>query len=377
MINVLADQYLRNITSYLPDTINLSLYDPANEVPDLTGTDALLVRTVTDINKRTMPAIPKRLSFVGTGSAGTDHVDIDYLNQCGITFSNSAGCNARSVAEYVAVSLLYWAEERGENLQQMTVGVLGVGHVGSQVTKLLEKLNITTVAYDPPRAEREENFDSATLQQILQCDILSFHTPLTYSGQHATYHWLDEDKLNDQQFSLIINAARGGVIDEQAIRSAMAEGRVGDIIIDVWENEPQLRLETANQAFIATPHIAGYSIQAKKNASKFMISAMLNHFELEKPRNYEEPDPRVIDADASPPDSLSAVLDELHPLKTYEKKLRQIIRQTPQKRGKRFNKLRAEFPLRREFKQIQIPPLWADQFPVLTALGFSLIADSK
>ncbi|TYP92615.1 erythronate-4-phosphate dehydrogenase [Fodinibius salinus] len=377
MINVLADRYLRNITSYLPDTINLDCYDPGNGVPDLTDTDALLIRTVTDINKRTMPAIPKRLSFVGTGSAGIDHVDTDYLTQCGITFSNSAGCNARSVAEYVAVCLLYWSEQQEENVEQMTIGILGVGHVGTQVIKLLNNLNITTVAYDPPRAEREENFDSATLQQILQCDILSFHTPLTHSGEHPTYHWLAEDKLNNQQFSLIINAARGGVIDEQAVCNAMTEDRVGDIIIDVWEGEPQLQLSTANQAFIITPHIAGYSIQAKRNASKFMVDAMLDHFDLERPSHSEEPDPRIIDPDVSPPDSLSAILDELHPLKTYEKKLQQIILQNSQKRGKLFNKLRAEFPLRQEFNQIQIPASYIDKFPILGKLGFSLTADSK
>ncbi|HKK45138.1 MAG TPA: NAD(P)-dependent oxidoreductase, partial [Balneolaceae bacterium] len=258
MINVLADQYLHNIQSYLPENINLILFDPTKRLPpELSYAEAMLVRTVININAQTMSEIPASLKFIGTASAGTDHVDIDYLQKNGVRFADAAGCNARSVAEYVATALLIWAETRKKDLSKLSMGIVGVGHVGTQVVKLLEKLGITTIPYDPPRSLRENNFDSATLDELLSADMLSFHTPLTYKGDYPTFHWLDKEKLTGREFQLVINSSRGGVIDEKELLKSIKAGNVRDIIIDVWENEPEFSLTTAQKAFIKTPHIAG------------------------------------------------------------------------------------------------------------------------
>lgn len=375
MINVVADKYLYNIKAYLPENINLQLFDPARGLPtEIDQAHAMLIRTVIPINKQTLPTIPSQLQFIGTGSSGTDHVDAVYLEENNVRFADAAGCNARSVAEYIATALLIWAEQRQKNLTKLSVGIVGAGHVGSEVIQILHNLGVTTIAYDPPREEREANFTSSSLNKVLDCDILSFHTPLNRNKQYPTFHWLDEKKLSGNTFHLILNSARGGVVDEQALLSAMKKGTVRDIIIDTWEDEPTIHLETAGTAFLKTPHIAGYSVQAKENASKFIVEALINYFELDYPFATNQEEKITFDQDLCQYDSLSSLLTDLHPISEYEKRLTTIIREHPEKRGELFNKLRAEFPLRQQFTHVELPSAYFKRFPILEALGFSKIS---
>lgn len=374
MINVLADQYIYNIQSFLRDEVDLTLFDPAKGLPqNLDEADALLIRTVNPITKKTLPKLPARLSFVGTASAGSDHVDISYLQKNDIAFADAAGCNARSVAEYVATALIFWSEHHQKKLQKRDVGIVGAGNVGTQVQKMLQRLEIPAVCYDPPRAKREQDFSSATLEQILDCSILTFHTPLTQHGEYPTFHWLDEEKLSNHQFELVLNTARGGVVDEKALIRAMSEGKLQDFIIDTWENEPVFDLHTAEKAFIKTPHIAGYSVQAKEKASKFVADVLLQHFEIDFPETGKQFNPRNLQKDIVKFHSLSSLLTELHPIKKYESELHKIAANHPKERGKLFNKLRAEYPLRQEFAQTFLPTSYFERFPILEKLGFSEI----
>jgi len=372
MINVLADQYLYNIRSYLPGNIHLELFDPAEGwPPELSEANALLVRTVIDVNRQTIPNIPNSLKFIGTASAGTDHVDIPYLLRHNVYFADAAGCNARSVAEYIATALLLWAGNRNKKLSDLSIGIIGVGHVGTQVMNIINRLGIATILYDPPKELREDGFVSASIDELLSADILSFHPPLTYETDHPTYHWLDEDKLSNRHFELILNASRGGVIDEQALLDAMEKRTVKDIIIDTWENEPEFNLATAEKAFIKTPHIAGYSDQAKNNASKLVADALIQHSDLPQPKTKKQSNPRILQKDISTFDSLTDLLIDLHPIKEYESKLQKIIQNHADERGTYFNKLRAEFPLRQEFAQTYLPNDYFKRFPILKPLGFS------
>lgn len=374
MIHILADKYLYNIRSYLPENINLTLFDPHEGLPDsIKQANGLLVRTIIPINRQTLPEIPEHLRFVGTGSAGTDHVNISYLEKNSVAFTDAAGCNARSVAEYVATALLIWADKNNKKVSDLSFGIVGAGHTGSQVKRILEPLGCRTVAYDPPKELREIDFKSAQKKDLLSCDILSFHTPLTQNGDFATYHWLSESELENNEFQLIINASRGGVIDEQAVLKAMDDQEVDDIVIDVWEDEPDFHLDTAKKAFIKTPHIAGYSIQAKENASRIIADALLDHFNLEHPNRSIANQHRTLEKDISDFSSLSDLLIELHPIKEYEWKLQEIIDEHPQERGKKFNKLRAEFPLRNQFEYIYLPDSYFERYPVLEKLGFQNI----
>jgi erythronate-4-phosphate dehydrogenase len=375
MINVLADQYLYNIQSYLPESINLQLFDPTQGFPpEVEQAHAMLIRTVIPINKQTLPSIPQNLTFVGTGSSGTDHVDSQYLADHNVHFVDAAGCNARSVAEYIATALLLWTQKRNKELSTLSAGTIGVGHVGTEVIDILDKLGLQTVAYDPPREQRDTDFSTASVHEVLRCDILSFHTPLHKKSDYPTYHWLDQNKLAGRTFDLIINSARGGVVDENALLIAMNKGKVRDIIIDVWENEPEINLPTARQAFIRTPHIAGYSIQAKQNASKFIADALIDHFDLQPPRMETNNQKIIFDRNPDEFASLSSLLAELHPIKKYEQHLQKIIKNHPRKRSELFNKLRAEFPLRQQFSQIHLTEPYFDQYPTLKRLGFSKIS---
>lgn len=373
MITVFADQYLYQLSSFLPDSIDLRLYDPARGLPDrLREADALLIRTVNAVTRDTLPDIPEKLSFIGTGSSGTDHVDQPYLQEQGITFADAAGCNARSVAEYVATGLLLWSEQRNHRLQNLSVGIVGVGHVGSKVQKQLEELNITTVGYDPPREKRDTAFRSASLQDVLACDILTIHTPLTSGGQHPTRHWLDDQKLSDHNFQLVINAARGGVVDEQALLQQHQHGGIKDFILDVWEDEPEVRFASAGKAFLKTPHIAGYSVQAKQNASKFITDALIDHFGLSPVAAQKADSSQKIEVPADDFEGLSELLLRVHPVGEYQKRLLQILDRHPDRRGERFNQLRAEFPLRDEFGHILLPESCFERFPILKKLGFGM-----
>jgi erythronate-4-phosphate dehydrogenase len=251
------------------------------------------------------------------------------------------------------------------------MGVIGVGNVGTHVIRLMNKLGVSTTAYDPPREQRDPTFSSNSLEELLATDILSFHTPLTRDGAHPTYHWLDTKKLIKQNYELVLNTSRGGVIDEKAVLSAMDQGTIRDIIIDVWEGEPDFNLSTAKKAFIKTPHIAGYSVQAKERASNLAANAMLNHFGINHPELKTKSKPNVLKKEISEFDSLSALLDELHPLGEYETELQKIITNFENERAKYFNKLRAEFPLRQEFPQTYLPASYFKRFPILKAMGFS------
>lgn len=375
MITVFADQHLYKIASFLPDSIDLILFDPAEGLPDdLHRAQGLLIRTVTPVNARTLPELPASLSFVGTGSSGTDHVDRDYLEKNGIAFVDAAGCNARSVAEYIATSLLIWSEQEQKPLENCSVGIAGVGHVGFQVQKILDELdmNIQTVGYDPPRERREASFTSATLDQLLHTDILTFHTPLTTTGEHPTFHWLDERKLSNQSFELVINTARGGIIDEQALLEAQQYGSAPYYILDVWEHEPEINPRSAEKAYLKTPHIAGYSIQAKLSASRFVADALLAHFDLDQKKQRPEYSLQQVDKPVDHFNNLAELMKQLHPIGTYEAELRRILRNSPHIRGKLFNKLRAEFPLRHEFNHIRLPDSYFERFPVLKNLGFRI-----
>tara|TARA_R100000908_G_scaffold65358_1_gene54792 strand:+ start:25917 stop:27029 length:1113 start_codon:yes stop_codon:yes gene_type:complete len=366
LIHVLADQNLYKIEDLIPPEADLSLYDPSQGIPDPKGFDALLVRTVTHLNEQTIPSIPNSLKFIGTGSSGTDHLDNEYLESQGITLANANGCNARAVAEYVLTSLLLWREKYQPKQNFGKVGVIGVGKAGSAVVQLLSECNIESVEFDPPREERDPDFRSASLEEVLDCDILTFHVPLNRKGNYPTYHWLNEKKLSGQKYKLIINAARGGVIDETALKRSYEQGNTQQYVLDVWEGEPNLNPEIAKHAFIATPHIAGYSEQAKVNATRIVCQKMMDFFGLEQPSVPFKIDFRTEQL-AGIKNDLSEILNHLHPISGYDEALRELLDQ-PDK-DIQFRELRNNWPYRLEYPSLKIPAMYLDEFPELSKLG--------
>lgn len=230
----------------------------------LVGADALMVRSVTTVNQALLAG--QRVRFVGTATAGTDHVDTAWLAQAGIGFSAAPGCNAIAVVEYVFSALMLLAERDGFALRDKTVGIVGVGNVGSRLQRRLTALGIRTLLCDPPRADRgdDEQFHSlADLQR--EADIITFHTPLNKSGPYRTLHLADADFLRGlPPGRILINAGRGAVVDNAALLQALEAGQDLRVVLDVWEPEPMLSLPLLARVDIATPHIAGYSLEGKR-----------------------------------------------------------------------------------------------------------------
>lgn len=371
MIKVLADKYLFELESMLPPAARLDRFDPGEGLPGgALEYDAFLTRTVIPVSGRTLDRFSGRLRFVGTGSSGTDHVDRGELDRRGIAFADAAGCNARSVAEYVAVGLLLWCGERGRDPSGLEVGIVGAGHAGSAAGELLEACGVGACRlHDPPRAGREADFHSCGREEVLGCDVVSLHLPLTESGPWATRRWLDGDALSECRADLIVNSARGGVVDEAALVDYCAGKPERDCILDVWENEPVFSDRSARRAFLATPHIAGYSRQAKREASRTIARALCGHFGLAFPGG-ESPGERHHAEPGEPASTLAGLLGELHPARRYEKRLKELIGLPGGRKAEGFNRLRSNFPLRNEFRSISLPAPLLRAHPLLEALGF-------
>ncbi len=227
--------------------------------------DALIVRSRTKVNKDLLK--DSKIKFVGSTVAGLDHIDENYLNQNNIVFSSAQGCNANAVAEYVISALANLSVDYEFNLAEKTLGIIGVGNVGSRLNILAKQLGMTTLLNDPPRQDRESSDDFVELSEALSADIVSFHTPLTFAGAHPSHNLLAQHNFNlISADTIVINAARGGIIDEAIWQKTQTKANV----IDCWENEPYINPSLQQSAYWATPHIAGHSIDAKFKGS-FMV----------------------------------------------------------------------------------------------------------
>ncbi|NKF26395.1 MULTISPECIES: 4-phosphoerythronate dehydrogenase PdxB [unclassified Pseudomonas] len=234
--------------------------------------DVLLVRSVTNVNRALLEG--SKVRFVGTCTIGTDHLDLDYFSEAGITWSSAPGCNARGVVDYVLGSLMTLAEIEGVDLRERTYGVIGAGEVGGRLIKVLKGLGWNVKVCDPPR-QAAEGGDYVSLEQIIaQCDVISLHTPLTRHGDDATWHLFDEQRLQQlKPGAWLINAARGPVVDNAALREVLLEREDLQAVLDVWEAEPQVDVALAELCVLATPHIAGYSLDGKQRGTAQIYQA--------------------------------------------------------------------------------------------------------
>ena len=242
-------------------------------VEALNDADALMVRSVTKVNEALLSG--KAIKFVGTATAGTDHVDQAWLQRAGIGFSAAPGCNAIAVVEYVFSALLMLAERDGFALRDRTVGIVGVGNVGGRLHKRLEALGIKTLLCDPPRADRGDEGDFRPLDELVQeADILTFHTPLYKEGQYKTLHLADEALIRRlKPGTILINACRGAVVDNAALLKRLQENQPLSVVLDVWEPEPDLNIELLKRVDIGTPHIAGYTLEGKARGTTQVFEA--------------------------------------------------------------------------------------------------------
>ncbi len=282
-MKIVIEKNIPFIKGLLEPWAEISYLAPEEITPqNMADADALITRTRTRCNRELLEG--SRCRFIATATIGTDHIDLDYCKEAGITVANAPGCNAPAVAQYVFASIAE-VMKRQDDLrtpEELTLGVVGVGNVGRVIARWGRILGMKVLCCDPPRAEAEGADGFKDLDTIArQCDVITFHTPLTRTGAHPTFHMADKnffDKLAKRP--IVINSARGPVIDNDALIDAIDNGQVSAAAIDCWEGEPDINLRLLDMAIIATPHIAGYSREGKIRATTMALKALTTFFNL-------------------------------------------------------------------------------------------------
>ncbi len=272
-MKIYADENMPLVQAFFAALGEVILFDGRNvSAAQLSDADILLVRSVTRVNADLLASNP-RLQFVGTATIGTDHVDLAYLASRNIAFASAPGCNAQSVVEYVLSSLWALAEKYQWQLTQKVVAVVGVGSIGSKLVQALQALNINVLQCDPLRAAQDGQFNHTDFATVCrQADIISFHTPLIQQGRHASMHLLNKAALALlKPDCAVINASRGAVVDNVALLQSQQNAvRPRPVVLDVWENEPDILTALLPYVDIATAHIAGHSVEGKARGTEML-----------------------------------------------------------------------------------------------------------
>lgn len=345
-------------------------------------TDVLLVRSITPVNKDLLAA--SKVKFVGTATIGFEHVDVDYLKDNDIGFASAPGSNANSAAEYVITALLEIRQRHNINLQGKSIGIIGVGNVGSRMAKKCAALAMNTYLNDPPLQRQTRNSKYLPIENLYDCDFITFHTPLTFEGVDKTFHLADEKFFKSLRPGCIfINTSRGGVVDSGALKETIRTGKLKAVILDVWEDEPNIDTELLQMVDIGTPHIAGYSLDGKIAGMIMIYKAVCEHFVLEAKLDIEDflPEPSVPQikielASGSEQEVLLNAVRQIYDIREDDTKLRQILSESTETKGKFFDSLRKNYSVRREFQNTQIILATGNLSEKLKGIGFK-IANSQ
>lgn len=327
---------------------------------DLKGAGALMVRSVTRVDAALLEGT--QVVFVGTATIGTDHLDLDYLQERGIAYASAPGCNANSVAEYV-LSALCVLDGVLECLQAGgRVGIIGLGNVGKQVLARLRALGIECCGYDPLLSQTQE-LPLTSLEAVLACDVVCCHAPLTRSGPHPSFHLLGAAQLRQlKPGAVLISAGRGAVVDNQALLALVRERPDLRTVLDVWAGEPAIDLELLAACTLGTPHIAGYSLEGRLEGTRRVLNAYCGFLGV--------PVPALAQLAATPARTLhldstlkGAALARAAMLSVYDlrgdaQRLRATLTD-PANAGATFDQLRKSYPERRELGSVRIDN-WAD-----------------
>jgi len=375
-MKIVADENIPLLRNFFGDIGVIETY-PGRQLTNecVRDADVLLVRSVTQVNESLLSG--SSVKFVGTCTIGTDHIDTEYLQKCGISFSSAPGCNANSVVEYVISTLSVLSESRHIELSDITVGVVGCGNVGSRVVSTLRRLGIEVLSNDP----LIDQSDMVSLDEVLKCDIISLHTPLTTEGPHPTHHLFNEEilaKLSGQQ--ILINTGRGAVIDGEALKQKLKAEPEFTAVLDVWETEPNIDPELARLVAIGTPHIAGYSLDGKIGGTEMVYQSLCRHFGL--PSRH-----KAAQFIASPPLSKMYFTSEAELTWSMHTAIRAIydvrhdhcalmgsLNGDESQRVAAFDQLRKEYRARREFSTIKVLLKNTDSsmHSMFKALGFNV-----
>ncbi|MBK7031030.1 MAG: 4-phosphoerythronate dehydrogenase PdxB [Bacteroidales bacterium] len=374
MLKIIADKSIPFLKDVLEPYAEVR-YLPATSITNeaVREADAILIRTRTVCNEALLH--DSKVKFIGTATIGFDHIDIRYCDEHQINWANAPGCNASSVCQYVLSAFIELAMDTKLDLHDHTLGIIGLGNVGTKVKQVAELLGLNVLVNDPPRERNEGKGFFIDLDTLLeQSDIISLHVPLYITGIDKTFHLINDGNLEKMKNgAILINTSRGEVVDSQALKASLKTRKISSSILDVWENEPFPDPELIELAFIATPHIAGYSLDGKANGTSMIVNALSEFFDLPlkswRPSDIQQPDNQEIKIDKlsfSYPDQLASVIREVYDIRAEDKK----FRQSPGD----FESIRNNYPLRREYPAYKIIPGKADRkiTDLLIKLGFQL-----
>ncbi|MFY9151107.1 MAG: 4-phosphoerythronate dehydrogenase PdxB, partial [Prolixibacteraceae bacterium] len=333
--------------------------------------DAIVTRTRTICNEKLLAG--SSVKFIATATIGFDHIDTDYCDQAGIKWTNAPGCNSKSVEQYIASTLMVLAETRKFQLKDLCLGVVGVGNVGSKVARIGELFGMKVLLNDPPRERAEGSASFVSLKKVMEeADIITLHVPLNMKGWDATFHLGNTEFFSGlKKKPVVINSCRGEVVDTLDVKTALKSGQISGFVCDCWENEPDLDLELLAMTEIATPHIAGYSKDGKATGTQMSVEAISSFFNLGlnnwKPSGVEAPINPVFELDGaglSQQEIISKAILATYDIRNDDHAFR--------KNTEKFEQLRGDYPVRREFPAFTIVPknIDSDTLAILQKLGF-------
>lgn len=377
MIRIVADDKIPFLKGAFEGVAQVK-YLPGAQISrnDLMDADALITRTRTRCNKELLEGTPVR--FIATATIGYDHIDTEYCDTRGIKWTNAPGCNSSSVQQYIVSTLLYLVKQNKLDPKKMTLGVVGVGNVGSKVATAAEALGMRVMLNDPPRQRSENNPLFVELDQVLEeSDVISLHVPLNKGGRDNTWEIVNEEFTGRmKKGAVLINTSRGSVIKEEAVLNALDSAVLSDVILDVFPEEPVISPRLLEAITLATPHIAGYSMDGKANGTSMSVQALSRFFNLGMENWFPEaiPEPPQLEllADASQ-GKLYEVLWEIF-RETYDVTVdSENLRNDPGA----FENLRGNYPLRREQSaySVRLFQGYEEISTILDLLGFSVLSD--
>jgi len=388
LLKIVADQnipFVKECFSSIGEVTLLSGRDIRPEA--VRDAEVLLVRSITPVNEKLLAS--SRVKFAATATIGMDHIDQAYLQRTGIGFASAPGSNANSVAEYVVAALLALGKKYRFPLEGKSIGVIGVGNVGSKVDVKCRALGMRTVLNDPPLARQTGDVKYRPLEEALVCDFVTLHTPLTREGEDKTFHLADQKFfLAMKKGAVFLNTARGPVMETGVLKAVMAAGRLGGAVLDVWENEPNVDGDLLLKVDLSTPHIAGYSFDGKVNGLLMIYRAVCKHFGLE-PKYTEQdflPEPIVPEIAISQEQltepierTIHDTVQQVYVINRDDFNMREILLQPGADRGAFFDRLRKEYPVRREFQNtiVKVPAAGGELAEKLAGIGFEVETEAR
>jgi erythronate-4-phosphate dehydrogenase len=322
--------------------------------------DCLLVRSVTAVNSELLAG--SRVRFVGTATIGLEHIDVDFLAKKNIAFASAPGSNANSVAEYVVAAMLEAAKKHNFQLEGKSTGIVGAGNVGSRVEQKAKSLGMKVYLNDPPLQRESGDAKYLPIEKLYGCDFVTLHTPLSFEGTDKTFHLADEGFFKLLKDGCIfLNTSRGGVVDTAALKGAIRSGKVRAAVLDVWEDEPNIDAEVLEMVDIGTPHIAGYSLDGKAAGLIMIYKAVCEYFGVEEKFGIGSflPEPaapqlKIEEGSGGEEEVLRETVGKVYNIRDDDSRLRWILDRPPGKRGKFFDQLRRDYPVRREFQNTRV-----------------------